>query len=525
MGRNGLNPPDVSQRVLVVLCADLAQLEPGLDLDQVRRWFADTYPTAVVRVQPRLCQQPGDLGKLAASEGVARIVLGLCDTDYPEAEVQTQLRKAGLDPLGTEVIPLGVFCRGPDPASGATDKARILLAAAVAKVLAFPGSGPENSRPYIPAKVSRRALFRALPLAYRPVPVVEEDRCAAGAGCPLCVEACPYGALEPSGGRVTLEKVRCEGCGICVTACPTEATSLPGATSEALGAQLQTLLDPTVGNVWPRNIIYVCPRGRTPDWAARTSAWLPVILPCTAMAAPAWLLTPLIMGAAAVRVLACEGCRAAEIVRGRVDFCRQLLAMAQLAPDLVGVGPPAEGQVQPVETGGALAAADQVRLSHRPEVLADLVMRLSPEDLRLAHPWSPLGVVDVRPEVCTGCGMCARVCPTGALAFEQSDREVSLSFEPARCVGCGLCAGVCPEVNRGAIAVERAVDLGRLRQGRVTFYREPVVRCARCGAPIAPDRLVNRVLGLLGAEYSALFPVLTRYCNSCRGLVGPYARS
>ncbi len=520
MNQTGLNTGPANRRVLVVLCGDLARRKPGLDLERIRRWFAENYPAVAVQTQPGLCQRPADLAELVVGEEATGIVLGLCDIDYPEAEVQTQLRKAGLDPLAAEPVPLGSFCAGSDGGAGATEKAQILLAAAVAKVVAFPSGGPKATRPHIPAKVSRRSLVRPLPLAYRPVPVVEEAKCAARAGCSLCLEACPYGALGLAGGRVALEKLRCEGCGICVTTCPTEAISLSSHSQPALAAQLGTLLDQTVGNIRPRSIIYTCPKARMPARLAKAPAWLPVTLPCTGMVVPTWLLMPLTMGAAAVRVLPCEGCRARGFVQGRVDFCRQLLGRVGLSPDLVGIDLP-DGHIEPEVSPSELPAAGDLSLSHRPEVLAELARRLTPADFQFAHPWSPLGVVDVRPEACTGCGMCAGVCPTGALAFESSEHGVSLSFEPARCAGCGLCLRVCPELRNGAIAVERAVDLGRLRRGRVTLYRASVTRCTRCGAPVAPDALLNRVLTLLGNEYSSLAPVLTRYCNWCRGLVGP----
>ena len=85
-----------------------------------------------------------------------------------------------------------------------------------------------------------------------------------------------------------------------------------------------------------------------------------------------------------------------------------------------------------------------------------------PAGVRLPHPESPLGLVEVNRETCTGCGNCARVCPTEALAVHQQDAGMELTFDPALCVGCSLCVDLCPEVRREAIKVELVTDIDAL---------------------------------------------------------------
>lgn len=44
--------------------------------------------------------------------------------------------------------------------------------------------------------------------------------------------------------------------------------------------------------------------------------------------------------------------------------------------------------------------------------------------------------------VCTHCGACIGVCPTGALAVNKSTMVVD--FDPSKCIACELCVKACP---------------------------------------------------------------------------------
>ena len=50
--------------------------------------------------------------------------------------------------------------------------------------------------------------------------LVNTQKCA---GCGLCVEACPRGAIQVIGGRARIDPVQCIGCGVCARVCPREA--------------------------------------------------------------------------------------------------------------------------------------------------------------------------------------------------------------------------------------------------------------------------------------------------------------
>ena len=44
---------------------------------------------------------------------------------------------------------------------------------------------------------------------------------------------------------------------------------------------------------------------------------------------------------------------------------------------------------------------------------------------------------------CTGCGMCAYFCPTGALKKIEEGGEITITFQLSYCAKCNLCREIC----------------------------------------------------------------------------------
>ncbi len=530
----------------VLLCQGLQTAGKGLDVEELRRWLEKADPGVRVILTPDLCHKPGELQRVAAF-GAQHVVLGLCSLDYDESEVQSQARQAGLDPHGIEAVDLGEFCDRPGGGSNGMEIAKLLLVAAVAKAGAYPGSSPENIKPYIlplTQKVSRRALFTLPPIRHRVVPSINGRRCIANAGCALCVKACPRDALERDMGKMRLNKSRCEGCGLCMTACTSEAIHFPGNASAQFEAQINALLETDSVALKERRILFTCQLGVQADAktgrdsSVASDCWLPVQVPCVGMVPVSLILQCLARGAVAVGVASCEaGCtfNQDETIRGRIDYCRDLLRLLGGSPDrvqLVSAGdrPSQEQPSTDLEIGRARGRGAEVSLQSMvgPKATVDALGRLLMEygaspTFSLEHSHSPLGVVSVEPQNCTGCDLCAGVCPTSALQFERGDADLMLTFDASLCTACGQCAAVCPETTTEVIRVHRVTDLACLNQQRVTLYKDTDTLCEVCGVPVAPHNMVQRVVALLGEEHSALTDQLTRFCPSCREAPGAWS--
>ena len=520
-GRASFGSEDViqepTQRILVLLCQELAGLDTGPDLLAVERSLVESSSPLEVRRIANVCQGSSQLEGAALTSGAERLVLGVCSGEYALAKIQVQARKSAIDPLGVEVVNLGALTGlGYSPAR-ATEKASILLCAAIARARAFRGSQPIHAKPYLRERLSRRSFFR-LPLPeYRAVPSIEASLCAADRGCRACVEVCPNSALQWAGGQVHYDRSRCDPCGLCITTCPCGAITNPSITAAQLEAEVRTLLDPAWGRLQPRGIVFACQE--SPEPAELHAGWMRVRLPCVGMAPPHWLLAPLLMGASRVGVIPCgDSCAVCqdELIAARAAYCQEFLEAIGAGRELVRVSPALSEP--PV-------GASRRELLERPfehDSASRVLMTLArehgaPDDLVLDHPQSPLGVIGISAEACTACSMCAKACPSGALEFSEQRDSVSLSFDTRLCTACGQCLPRCPEAARGAIHLEKRTDAARMSEGRRHLLETEVRRCVACGGPVAPAGMLRRIESLLGSDYAVSLPVLNRYCSDCRG--------
>ena len=60
------------------------------------------------------------------------------------------------------------------------------------------------------------------------------------------------------------------------------------------------------------------------------------------------------------------------------------------------------------------------------------------------------GMIVIDQELCKGCGYCVDACPFGIIVIKEKFNERGVfpasAEQPDRCTGCAMCAHMCPEI-------------------------------------------------------------------------------
>jgi len=468
-----------------------------------------------------LCRDPRAFHELGERDDETRVVAAVCPDGPSHDEIRARARRAGLDP-GTGAIRVDLSrAASYGPPEDVESRALAILLAAAASRAETSRSPADGLRLGLPtSEVSRRSFFSLARASYVPVAVVGQGGCRGSAVCGLCVEACPVDAIEPGGRVPRVDKARCIGCAACVTACPVDdAVRLPGDDLAGFEVGLRTLVEERTD----AGVLVSC-RSAPPTPDARVpGTWLPIEVPCLSIVTPGWALEVLRAGAPAVAFRGCgDRCGAGAPARltPRIGFVRSAL-------DAIGVTDPgdrvrlvlppdedaADPTSRPEDLGSLPIASPDLAISLRePAASATLLTRARAQGKVAEALGSPLGIVTVRAEGCTLCGLCAQACPTGAFGLDEGPLSASLDLVPERCVGCGHCVTICPEK---VIDLEPGVDLGRLG-GHETIKRAAIARCTRCGEPIANAAMLERIRAMLPDD-PAVTSTIGELCMNCRG--------
>jgi ferredoxin len=363
------------------------------------------------------------------------------------------------------------------------------------------------------------------------------------AACERCVHACPTQALR-AGSPPVFDAQACRSCGLCLHICPNGAFSgedgvkllydtvaqlrtatrielachhHPSPAAGAAGIDAVVRVDHCLAAFGPSVYLGWLGLARESEGAEPKSK----VTPAEARAgeAAAMVSTMHARPRISVRLDACQHCplsaAQADIAQTIAESNALAGAAAHERPFAVITATPAPAvqrtvidakpQLSRRQLFTALSGGGQRLLSGSllPETPPEGCKTPPPERQRLiaALKYSP-SPIEVTPDnlpfarliadnQCSACGVCARVCPTGALAFsaDRSD-QYRLTFKSAACTACGICITLC---EPGALHRTGMPRLAELAAESIVALREGHLRrCERCGAKFdAPAGIRN----------------------------------
>lgn len=520
----------------VFLCDCHGSLSKVLPMDALCQFLQHMQPGLPVVVGDDFCQ-PQILSRLAREHGLQPMVVGACWQLNSKPHFREEPEGVSLDSYSVRIVDLQQEIASSYNNLELIERVKLLLWSQVRRQ-AKSSSMPQQSRKLRfvrpQGEISRRDLLR-LPLPrYQVMPYIETEKCVGGESCHICQDGCPFNAVVSENSEVLIDKLSCRGCGACIAACPFQAICYPTFSLDQLEGEMEGLLRADGDILQPRIVVLICQSclrsfGETevnPHLYAPNM--LPMEVPCLSMV-PSWLLVrALDLGAQGVALVSnkekCQFGLEPDEWRERVRFVQELLDHWGIQPERVSLfeGGNLEQELLDFDHRIAKLAPISLRPSCSKEFRAEdlpLPALIRSTGERLGAPMVgtvsagavPFGKLTLDGSQCSGCGVCAADCPTGALTVSPGKHSYGLLLWQESCVGCGRCIKVCPE---GCLHLEKVLELEKLGCRPETVIEGDFVCCEECGVPIAPRAMVETVKARMAAAGGVTSGLET--CPDCR---------
>lgn len=241
--------------------------------------------------------------------------------------------------------------------------------------------------------------------------------------CSKCAEACPTGALYVADGRIEVEPALCVGCGLCRSACPTGVFEF--------AEELKPVISCREGGP--------CIHGLTlEDYKRLVERYGEVTVDAR-----------------------CDDCKLKDRGQG-MEMLKKAVEMGLKIKVIRGRG----GDVSKRFLLRRLGGDSPIEVNRGRPVKREIHRGYGREGY----------VVAIDTSRCILCGVCAGVCPTGAIAVDEESGLITV--DGGKCVECRVCQEAC---ELGAIEfIKKVVD--------VEHYLVETVQCPNCGAIYAKNR-------------------------------------
>lgn len=324
--------------------------------------------------------------------------------------------------------------------------------------------------------------------------------------CALCADSCPVGAIDIGENGAEI-KGGCINCGACFSVCPNGAFRIKERDDRIIIRELRSKSGTGVHGTKVFRIS--CEKG---------DASSDLTVSCLGRLTEVLLLWPIRAGAQAVEIAqpACKDCPSVKAVSHLSDIIRRTLylyEMLGIERDRIYIKEvPQQGSTKSSEKSvsrreflGALSknAAAAIpdfenKEDENGEDFRDVIHKrhenpkraLLLESLRdFSHEAGTLNTVyadskdSILAEVevtaeCTACGVCAAVCPTGAIIQIRTEDHFSLNFRPDLCTNCKVCVTAC---MHKAVSIKGSVLLNLLlQQKEMRLFEGKKKACSLC---------------------------------------------
>jgi ferredoxin len=345
-------------------------------------------------------------------------------------------------------------------------------------------------------------------------------------GCTKCLDVCSTGAISADGDHVKVEPHLCAGCGGCATVCPSGSMTYAYPGVPDIGARLKATLsvyrgaggrnacvlihDMQAGRDAIRTVGRGAGSGARGLGAKGAGRGLPArVIPFESFHVASVgidiLLGAVCYGASQVRVLVtgreAEGYVAA--LKQQMAFAAAVLHGLGYAGEHFGVieGGDLEQKLWDLAPARSVAKPATFNLSAEKRTSLDFAIDFLFRDSESKSREIPLpagapyGALSVNKETCTLCKACIGACPAAALL--DSPEAPQLRFIERNCVQCGLCEKTCPE---DAIRLVPRLLFGAQAKEAVVLNEAEPYNCIRCAKPFGTKRMVDNMVGKLGAH-------------------------